>query len=390
MRPTRLPAKAAALGAVASLALAAGVLIGGAPARAAGLQEVTGFGYNPSGLRFFLYVPARVQPQAPLLVVNHYCHGDAAGMVNGSQFDELAEAYGYIAIYPQVTGRQDQCFDLASPGAIKHDGDSDPAGIRSMVAWTQQRHRIDASRIFATGVSSGGMMTQELMGTYPDVFAAGSSFAGVPFGCFTIGTNIWSGWNSDCAQGRITMTGKQWGDIVRAAHPGYTGPRPRLQLWHGAVDETVSYVNFGESVKQWTDVAGVPAAPSSVDHPTAVDTRSVYRDSRGTVVLETHSLAGVGHGLPVDAAAAVHFFGLDSGPTPTTTATPTPTTSTPTTTTATPTTASPITTSPATSKPTTQRTTTKKKTTKKTTKRTTSRKPSPTCKNPRKCTRTAG
>ncbi|MFN8075667.1 MAG: PHB depolymerase family esterase [Kineosporiaceae bacterium] len=360
---------------IATLALGAAAAVVAVPeaAHAATLQEITDFGDNPSHLRFFLYVPAKLQPKAPVLVVNHYCHGDATAMANGSQFDELAERYGYLAIYPQVTGRQDQCFDLASPGAIRHDGDTDPAGIRSMVAWTQAHYAVDPSRIFATGVSSGGMMTQELMGDYPDVFAAGAAFAGVPFGCFTIGTNIWSGWNSDCAQGKVTMSGRAWGDLVRAAYPGYQGRRPRLQLWHGVNDETVSYVTFGEAVKQWTDVLGLTAA-SSVDHPTSLDTRSVYRDATGAVLLETHSLAGTPHNLPVDAAAAIHFFGLDADPVPTSTA-PTPTGTSPTPTATTP-------------RPTTTRPTTAKKTT---TKKRTSRKRTSTkarsCKNPRKCTR---
>jgi len=31
------------------------------------------------------------------------------------------------------------------------------------------------------------MMTQAMIGAYPDVFKAGAAFAGVPFGCFAQG-----------------------------------------------------------------------------------------------------------------------------------------------------------------------------------------------------------
>ena len=90
-----------------------------------------------------------------------------------------------------------------------------------MVSYVQQRYNADPNRVFATGVSSGAMMTNVLLGVYPDVFKAGAAFAGVPFGCFA--TTDGSTWNSQCANGQIIRTPQQWGDLVRDAYPGYTG-----------------------------------------------------------------------------------------------------------------------------------------------------------------------
>lgn len=69
------------------------------------------------------------------------------------------------------------------------------------------------------GTSSGAMMTNVLMGAYPDLFAAGSAWAGVPFGCYSDvgGTANWSGM---CATGMIRHTGAEWKAIVEAAYPG--------------------------------------------------------------------------------------------------------------------------------------------------------------------------
>ena len=77
-----------------------------------------------------------------------------------------------------------------------------------MVRYVQQRYTTDTSRVFVTGVSSGAMMTQVLLATYPDVFAAGSAFAGVPATCFSTtspppGTTSQAPWNSDCSGGRL-------------------------------------------------------------------------------------------------------------------------------------------------------------------------------------------
>ncbi|MDR7277761.1 cellulase/cellobiase CelA1 [Catenuloplanes atrovinosus] len=165
------------------------------------------------------------------------------------------------------------------------------------------------------------MTTNVLLGVYPDVFTAGSAFAGVPFGCFA--TTNGSEWNSDCANGLITKTPQQWGDLVRNAYPGYTGPRPRMQTWHGTNDETLKYPNFGEQIKQWTNVHGLSQTPSYTDTPRSGYTRTRYGGTGDQAPVEAISMSGVSHNLPVDAAAAIRFLGLDT--TTPTTATPTPT-----------------------------------------------------------------
>ncbi|WP_405096794.1 PHB depolymerase family esterase [Micromonospora sp. NBC_01412] len=313
----------AALAAAAVTALAA--LTVPTPASAAALTEVTGFGTNPSNLRMYLYVPDNVAPRPALVVAVHYCTGTGPAMYSGTQFAALADRYGYIVVYPSVT-RSSQCFDVASPQALRRDGGSDPVGIKSMIDYVRQRYPVDPNRIFATGVSSGAMMTNVLLGLYPDVFAAGAAFAGVPFGCFA--TTNGSEWNSECANGQITRTPQAWGDLVRNAYPGYTGKRPRMQLWHGTNDEVLRYPNFGEEVKQWTNVHGLSQTPTYTDTPQSGHTRTRYGGSGPTAPVEAISMSGVPHNLPVDAAQAIRFFGLDSTIPPTT---PPPTTAPPTT-----------------------------------------------------------
>jgi len=83
-------------------------------------------------------------------------------------------------------------------------------------------------------------------GAYPDLFAAGAAFSGVPYGCFAGSSN----WNSQCADGKLIKTAATWGDEVRTGYPGFNGTRPRLQLWHGTADTTLYYQNFVEANKQ--------------------------------------------------------------------------------------------------------------------------------------------
>ena len=113
----------------------------------------------------------------------------------------------------------------------------------------------------------------------------------------------------------------------------YTGRRPRVQLFHGEKDDLVRYQNFGESIKQWSNVLGLPMAPTSTDDSLTLGTNPTHRASRqswknacGYVVLDAFTEyidpgkqpgdmnAGGDHG-PSDtlfvAKYVVPFLGLD-------------------------------------------------------------------------------
>ena len=295
------------------LTLAAAVALSVAaprPARAASLVQVTGFGNNPTNLQMHLYVPDRLAARPGVLFVLHGCQGTGPYFYSSTEFHSLADQYGFIVIYPS-TSPSGSCWDVSSDAALTHNGGSDPAGLLSMLAYVQARYPVDASRVFVTGGSSGAMMTNVLLGAYPDVFKGGAAFMGVPFHCFYTGTV--RGWNGACAGGQTVKTPQQWGDLVRAAYPGYTGPRPRMQLFHGTADTTLNYNNLAEEMKQWTNVLGVTQTPSFTDTPQSGWTRTRYGGTGVQPPTETVSVAGAGHVLPLTGQAlmAVRFFGLD-------------------------------------------------------------------------------
>ncbi|XVQ82296.1 extracellular catalytic domain type 1 short-chain-length polyhydroxyalkanoate depolymerase [Microbispora siamensis] len=318
----------AILAAAALPLVVAGMLLGARPAAAASLTRVTGFGNNPTNLNMYLYVPDRVAARPALLVLVHYCSGSASGIFNGNGHDYVtaADRYGYIIVVPEAT-RSGSCFDVSTPAALRRDGGSDSTGIMSMVAYTRQRYNVDPARIVVSGFSSGAMMTNVLAAEYPDVFSAASAFSGVPAGCFA--TTDGSLWNSQCSGGQLIKTAQQWGDQARAMYPGYTGRYPRMQLWHGTTDTTLAYPNFGEEIKQWTNLNGLSQTPSFTDHPQSSWTRTRYGNTTTQATVEGISISGVGHQLPMTGqlAYAISFLGLDGtttpSPSPSPTATPT-------------------------------------------------------------------
>jgi len=300
-----------------TLIAAAGIALGlgipaATPAAAASLTQITGFGSNPTGLAMHLYMPNNVKANPPILLALHGCQGSGPYLYSSTDFASQADQYGFLVIYPSTPNQQ--CWDVSSDQALTHGGGSDPVGLMSMITYVEQHYGGDPNAVYVTGQSSGGMMTNVMLADYPDVFKAGAAFMGVPHRCFYTGTV--RGWNGDCAGGRVSKTPQQWGALVRNSYSGYTGPRPRMQLWYGTNDTILSYNNLGEQIKQWTDVLGVSQTPSSTDSPAANWTRTRYNNASGTTQVEAYSLAGLGHELPVKGSAmvshAIRFMGLDA------------------------------------------------------------------------------
>ena len=101
------------------------------------------------------------------------------------------------------------CWDVSSDATLTHNGGSDSLSIANAARFAVSNWGVDPNRVFAVGTSSGAMMTNVLMGAYPDLFAAGSAFSGVPYGCFE-GPDMW---NSQCALGQLIKTPQQWVSI---------------------------------------------------------------------------------------------------------------------------------------------------------------------------------
>ena len=40
-------------------------------------------------------------------------------------------------------------------------------------------------------------------------------------------------WSNQCADGQLILTGPQWAQKVLNAFPGFSGTRPKMQVWHG-------------------------------------------------------------------------------------------------------------------------------------------------------------
>jgi acetylxylan esterase len=318
-RPTVGPLLAAAmlgtLGAFGALGLMA------APsARAASLQQVNNWGVSglPADVTMFVYVPDRRATNPPILTLIHYCGGTASavfGQAQGGGIVSAADQYGFIIVAPS-SGR---CWDVQSNKTWTRDGGGDSHAVRQMVKHAIANYNGNPDRVYATGDSSGGMMTELLLALYPDVFKAGSAMAGMPAGCRGANeSGSGGGYSGACAGGSVTHTAQEWGNIARMLAPGYTGHRPRVQLFHGDADTIIRYANHTEAIKQWTNVLGVSTNPTSTNTGVQLGshqaTRQRWQSSCGHVVLDAFTSIGGDHG-PSDALFpaqhVIPFLGLD-------------------------------------------------------------------------------
>jgi acetylxylan esterase len=306
------------------LALALGLAMT-RPADAASLQAVSNWGASgvPSYISMYVYVPDKPAASPPILVVSHFCGGSASAVFGQAQSGGIvaaADQYGFMMIFPQTTNAASsaKCWDVGSKQSLTHDGGGDTQAVAQMVKYAVTKYNANPNRVYATGDSSGGMMTQALLAVYPDVFKGGSSFAGVPAGCWSAGWSAASNWGGTCAGGNDIQTAQQWGDLARGMYPGYTGHRPRVQLVHGDADSIISYKNFGEAIKEWTNVLGLPMTPTSTTTGLSLGThqatRQQWKNACGQVVLDALTSIGGDHG-PSDAlfksTYVVPFLGLD-------------------------------------------------------------------------------
>ncbi|MEV0206162.1 PHB depolymerase family esterase [Streptomyces sp. NPDC050788] len=264
-------------------------------AHAASLQEVTGFGSNPGALRMFRYVPDGLPTGRPVVVALHGCTQDAAGYGSGSGWTQLADRWKFSVVLPQQQSANNasNCFDWFQSGDIAR-GQGEAASIAQMLDRQLADTGGDASRAYVTGLSAGGAMTAVMMAAYPEKFAAGGVVAGLPYGCAQAAGSPYV-----CMYVGATQTARQWGDRVRAARPGYTGPWPALTVFQGTADYTVKPVNMTDLMKQWTDVQGADQS-ADVSDTVAGYPHQVYRNASGDPVVETYSITGMGHGQPVD------------------------------------------------------------------------------------------
>jgi polyhydroxybutyrate depolymerase len=133
-----------------------------------------------------LHVPAGLAADQPLPVVLifHGLSGNADSAQRTTGFDDLADAYGFLVVYPIGSGpagglswNAGGCCGYANLNHI-----NETTFVRAILSDLGAITRIDAKRIYAAGFSNGAMLSYRLGCEMSDTFAAVAPVAGTLLG----------------------------------------------------------------------------------------------------------------------------------------------------------------------------------------------------------------
>ncbi|PKX98759.1 acetyl xylan esterase [Aspergillus novofumigatus IBT 16806] len=220
----------------------------------------------------------------------------ASAYDTGSPYAKLAEhlwLHSHLSresLRIQMQGREPEA-------TLTHNGGGNSNSIANMAAWTKKQYKVDCIKVFVTGSSS----RRHDDATYPELFAAGIAYSGVPTGCFMSATDQVQAWNSTCSQGKSIAT-------PEAMYPGYNGPRPKMQIYHGSADTALLPPSYNETCKQWAGVFGYKYdAPKSVVQNTP---EAKYETTTWGDKLQGIYATGVGRTVPIHGERDMMSFGF--------------------------------------------------------------------------------
>ncbi|MEA2295526.1 MAG: hypothetical protein QOE86_3165 [Solirubrobacteraceae bacterium] len=271
----------------------------GTPSKLPGSPFSGTFTTSSGSLTYQGYVPSTYKPgtAVPLVVALHGCTETADVFRQLTRWDELAQAKGFIVVFPQQSkdANSMSCWNFFQAAHMSRDA-GEPAAIAGVTRWVQQHYTIDAHRTFVTGLSAGGAMSSVMAATYPDLYAA----AGIGSGCEYAATATCAGYKSADPLSAGQQAYKAMGRYAR--------PMPVI-LFEGDQDTTVPPVNAQQLVQQWQytdDLAddgahngSIPVQPTNVTQGSVPGGHSYtvteYSDGQNKELLQSWLVHGMGH-----------------------------------------------------------------------------------------------
>lgn len=236
---------------------------------------------------YILYVPASYDPSvpAPLVVMLHGGGGTPGSLITSSRMNRQADAHGFIVAYPSGTGANPKrlFWNVLSSHTFATENNVDDIGfIGRLIDDISSRINVDGKRIFASGISQGGMLCYRLacdpvMSSRIAAIAPVAAVMTVPA--------------DQCAASRpvplISFNGREDGIILY--NGGISSVVPR--------NDRISRPGVLESVLYWVKAAGLSLTPNASGERGSAVMQQYGEDEQGfEVVLWT--LNDGGHTWP--------------------------------------------------------------------------------------------
>ena len=244
---------------------------------------------------YALYLPSGYSAQKkkyPLVVLLHGGSGTGEAMLAQSQFAAKADAEGFIVVAPD--GYNGQWNDGSG---IYNANIDDVSFITQLVAKLQGQLSVDVSRMFVTGFSEGGQLTEMIGMSTTGIFAAIGPVAG------QIAVNIAAKYKPGPLP-VITIKG---------------GADPRQPIGGGKTANGAEVMSQAWTVQFWVDANQCAPDPVSKSIPPTVQdgtsvTENGYFDRAKKLQVLYYLVAGMGHAWPPAAGVyPVSLVGPTSG-----------------------------------------------------------------------------
>lgn len=271
----------------------------------AGLVELSNFGSNKGNLNAFYYEPKDAQSNSPLLVALHGCTQNALEMSLSTEWNQLADKYGFYVLYPEqkTINNASKCFNwFLTEDINKNQGEV--SSIQGMIDKLVSNKNINPSQIYITGLSAGGAMTAAMVSCYPETFKGAIIMAGGPY---KAATNIYE--SIPALKGEVNKTPQEWGNLVRAQNPSYIGQYPILSVVHGTDDNVVNYQNAVEIIEQWSNVLNINLQDRTTTNYNTDVKEIVYFNTSNTPQIQLYEISNLGHTVAIDPGNATEQGG---------------------------------------------------------------------------------
>lgn len=145
------------------------------------------FAHDRVSRKYRVHVPPQYQQSQamPLMIALHGGGGNMDYQADDARYGLIskADAAGFIVVFPNGYSRRKNgklaTWNAGECCGAARDGDADDVGfIRRVLEQVRRRFSVDADRIFATGMSNGGMMAYRLACEMPETIRAIAAVAG--------------------------------------------------------------------------------------------------------------------------------------------------------------------------------------------------------------------
>jgi polyhydroxybutyrate depolymerase len=236
---------------------------------------------------YIVHVPPKYDPKQPTPVVLAFHGGgsNAEQMVRFCGLNEKADQETFIVVYPNGTGRVERMLTWNGGNCCAYalwNKVDDVGFTRSLVDDLATVANVDAQRVFATGISNGGILCYRLASELSDRMAAIAPVAG------TMGT-------ATCNPKRpVSVIHFHGTDDEFLPFKGGKGTRSLTQTEFLSVDHSVS---------AWVKANGCPVTPKVTDEPKKTDDgttvqRQTYGPGKDGAEVVLFVITGGGHTWP--------------------------------------------------------------------------------------------